>query len=49
MKFLVGHKVLGGKNHGSKAELHIEPVKGGDKINFEADHVLISTGRRPYT
>ncbi|CAD8128596.1 unnamed protein product [Paramecium sonneborni] len=49
IKFLIGHKVLGGKNLGNGAEVTIEPVKGGDKITLTADHVLVSTGRRPYT
>jgi dihydrolipoamide dehydrogenase len=49
MKIMVGHKVLSGKNLGNGAEITIEPVKGGDKIILKADHVLVSTGRRPYT
>lgn len=31
VKFITGHKVLGGKNNGNSATLEIEPVKGGDK------------------
>lgn len=49
MKIMVGHKVLSGKNLGKGAEITIEPVKGGEKITLKADHVLIGTGRRPYT
>lgn len=46
---MTGHKVLGGNNNGSSATIRIQPVAGGDEINLEADRVLISTGRRPYT
>ncbi|KAM3146842.1 dihydrolipoamide dehydrogenase precursor [Paramecium bursaria] len=49
IKFLLSHKVISGKNLGTSAQLTIEPVKGGDKITLEADHVLVSTGRRPFT
>lgn len=27
----------------------IEPVKGGEKIILTADHLLVSTGRKPHT
>lgn len=40
---------MSGKNLGNGAEVTIEPVKGGDKITLTADHVLVSTGRRPFT
>lgn len=49
LTILTGHKVLSGKNHGNSGEITIEPVKGGDKQTLTADHILISTGRRPYT
>lgn len=49
IKILTGHKVLSGKNHGNKGEILIEPVKGGNQQTLTADHILISTGRRPYT
>jgi dihydrolipoamide dehydrogenase len=49
MKILTSHKVLSGKVSGNGVEVTIEPVKGGDKQVLKADHVLVSTGRRPYT
>ena len=49
MKILTSHKVLSGKNHGTHGEITIEPVKGGDKITLTADHILVSTGRKPHT
>lgn len=32
-----------------KVELTLEPAKGGEVSKFEADVVLVSTGRRPFT
>ena len=49
IKILTSHKVLGGKNHGTHAEIRIQPVKGGDEIVLKGDHVLVATGRRPHT
>lgn len=49
IKILTSHKVLSGKVVGKGAEVTIEPVKGGEKATLKADHILISTGRRPYT
>lgn len=49
IKILTGHKVTGGKNHGTYAEINIQPVKGGDSQVLKADHVLVATGRRPFT
>eukprot|EP00331_Platyophrya_macrostoma_P002010 CAMPEP_0176425142 /NCGR_PEP_ID=MMETSP0127-20121128/11230_1 /TAXON_ID=938130 /ORGANISM="Platyophrya macrostoma, Strain WH" /LENGTH=487 /DNA_ID=CAMNT_0017806281 /DNA_START=37 /DNA_END=1500 /DNA_ORIENTATION=- len=49
MKMLLSHKVLTGKKSGNGAELEIQPVKGGDVQKLNADVVLISTGRRPFT
>ena len=49
LKFLTGHKVTGGVNHGDNATISIEPVKGGEAITLDADVVLIATGRRPFT
>lgn len=34
IKFLTGHKVVSGTNHGNGASLVIEPVKGGDRITL---------------
>jgi len=49
IKILTSHKVTGGVNHGTYAEVTIEPVKGGEKQVLRADHVLVATGRKPYT
>lgn len=49
MTILTGHKVVSGKNNGTNGQITIEPVKGGDQITLSADHILVSTGRRPYT
>jgi dihydrolipoamide dehydrogenase len=36
------------KSDGS-VQLSLEPAKGGEKKTFDADVVLVSTGRRPFT
>jgi dihydrolipoamide dehydrogenase len=41
--------VTGGKNNGTSGEVSVQPVKGGDALKLSADHILISTGRRPFT
>lgn len=49
-KFKLGTKVTDTKILGDgSVQLAIEPSKGGDKATFDADVVLVSTGRRPYT
>lgn len=49
MTILTGHKVISGTNNGTHGSIVIEPVKGGEKITLTADHILVSTGRRPHT
>lgn len=49
IKIMTSHKVVSGKNHGTHGEITIEPVKGGDQVTLSADHILISTGRKPHT
>lgn len=49
MKIMTSHKVVSGKNNGKNGEIVIEPVKGGSQQTLTADHILISTGRRPFT
>jgi len=49
LKFLTSTKVVSGKNNGSSGEVTVQPVAGGATSTLSADHVLISTGRRPYT
>ncbi|RZS82395.1 dihydrolipoamide dehydrogenase [Phyllobacterium myrsinacearum] len=47
--FKLGAKVTGVEKSGKGAKVTFEPVKGGDAQTIEADAVLVSTGRRPYT
>ena len=50
MDFKLGAKVTGVEKDGKKgAKVTFEPVKGGDAETIDADVVLISTGRKPYT
>lgn len=49
IKILTSHKVTSGKNHGTHGEITIEPVKGGASQTIKADHILVSTGRKPHT
>ena len=44
-----GSKVTGVSVKGKKATVTIEPAKGGDASNIEADAVLVAIGRRPNT
>ncbi|CAN7234717.1 dihydrolipoyl dehydrogenase [Phyllobacterium sp. LjRoot231] len=47
--FKMGAKVTDVEKSGKSAKVTFEPVKGGEAQAIEADVVLISTGRRPYT
>lgn len=47
--FKLGAKVTGVEKSGKGAKVTFEPVKGGEAQTIEADAVLVSTGRRPYT
>lgn len=47
--FKMGAKVTAVEKSGKSAKVTFEPVKGGDADVIEADVVLISTGRKPYT
>jgi dihydrolipoamide dehydrogenase len=49
IKFRLGVKVTGAKTSESGVTLSMEPVKGGAAETIEADVVLLSIGRRPYT
>lgn len=49
MEFKLGSKVTGVEKSGKGAKVTYEPVKGGDAETLDADAVLISTGRLPYT
>ncbi|MGD0188700.1 MAG: dihydrolipoyl dehydrogenase [Roseiarcus sp.] len=48
-KFHLAHKVTHVDKAGTSAKATIEPVAGGAPITLEADVVLVSIGRRPYT
>ena len=48
-EFKLGAKVTGVVKDGKGAKVTFEPVKGGDAVTIEADAVLVSTGRKPYT
>jgi dihydrolipoamide dehydrogenase len=47
--FKMNSKVTNVSKKGKKGLVTFEPVKGGDAVTMEADVVLISTGRLPYT
>jgi len=49
MKFHTGHKVTGVEKMKSKLKVTMEPSKGGEASSFDADVVLVSIGRRPFT
>ncbi|MDB5522655.1 MAG: lpdA [Rhizobium sp.] len=48
-EFKLGAKVTGVEKTGNGAKVTFEPVKGGEAQSLEADVVLISTGRKPFT
>ncbi len=47
--FHLGAKVTAVEKTADGAKVTFEPVKGGDKVELNADVVLIATGRKPYT
>jgi dihydrolipoamide dehydrogenase len=49
VKFHLGHKVVSVVKTSGGAKAVIEPVKGGEALNLEADIVLVAIGRSPYT
>ncbi|MEO4001204.1 dihydrolipoyl dehydrogenase [Mesorhizobium sp. CAU 1732] len=49
MEFKLGAKVTGVAKAKKGATVTFEPVKGGDAETIEADVVLVSTGRKPFT
>ncbi|MBM3570819.1 MAG: dihydrolipoyl dehydrogenase [Alphaproteobacteria bacterium] len=48
-KFKLSTKVVGAKSSATGVTLTLEPAKGGTQETLEADVVLVSIGRRPYT
>ena len=49
MEFKLGTKVTSAERTEGGVRLTIEPVAGGEAESLEADVVLVSVGRRPYT
>jgi dihydrolipoamide dehydrogenase len=47
--FRLSSKVTGAEKLKTKIKLSVEPAKGGDAETIDADAVLVSIGRRPYT
>lgn len=48
-KFKLSTKVVGTEKVDGRVQVHVEPAAGGNKETLEADVVLVSIGRRPYT
>mmetsp|Transcript_58955 Transcript_58955/g.164746 ORF Transcript_58955/g.164746 Transcript_58955/m.164746 type:complete len:496 (-) Transcript_58955:48-1535(-) len=49
MKFMLSTKVTASEVTGDGVKLTLEPSAGGESSSFDADVVLVSTGRRPFT
>jgi dihydrolipoamide dehydrogenase len=49
LKFKLNTKVTAAKTQAGGVELTIEPAKGGEAQTLQADVVLVSIGRRPFT
>ncbi|XP_065863888.1 dihydrolipoyl dehydrogenase 1, mitochondrial [Euphorbia lathyris] len=49
MKFILKTKVVGVDASGDGVKLTLEPASGGDQTILEADVVLVSAGRNPFT
>ena len=49
MTFKLGSKVTGAKANGSGVSLSLEPARGGDTETLNADAVLVSIGRLPFS
>ena len=49
LEFRLGMKVTGAEVLKTKVKLSVEPAKGGDAEQVDADVVLVAIGRRPYT
>lgn len=49
MKFMLKTKVVGVDTSGDGVKLTLEPSAGGEQQTLEADVVLVSAGRSPYT
>ncbi|XP_023514290.1 dihydrolipoyl dehydrogenase, mitochondrial-like isoform X1 [Cucurbita pepo subsp. pepo] len=49
MKFMLKTKVVGVDTSGDGVKLTLEPASGGEQTTLEADVVLVSAGRTPFT
>ncbi|KAL9829055.1 putative oxidoreductase [Arabidopsis thaliana] len=49
MKFMLKTKVVGVDSSGDGVKLIVEPAEGGEQTTLEADVVLVSAGRTPFT
>lgn len=49
MQFRLGTKVTSAKNEGAQVTLSLEPAAGGTVEKMQAEIVLLSIGRRPFT
>ena len=49
IEFRLATKVTGVDTSGARLKVTVEPAKGGEAGEIEADVVLVSIGRRPYT
>ncbi|VDN55677.1 unnamed protein product [Dracunculus medinensis] len=49
MKFMMETKVTGAEKIGGKIFVHVENAKSGNSQTLEADALLVSIGRKPYT
>jgi dihydrolipoamide dehydrogenase len=49
IEFKLSSKVTAADAKGKGVKLTVEPAKGGDKQTIDADVVLVSIGRKPYT
>jgi dihydrolipoamide dehydrogenase len=49
LKFIMESKVTGATKSGEGFQVHVEDVKTGNKINMDADIIMVAVGRKPYT
>ncbi len=49
LKFRMGTKVTGIEKLKTKLKVSVEPAKGGDEEQLDADVVIMAIGRKPYT
>ena len=49
LSFRMGTKVTGIEKLKTKLKVSVEPAKGGDEENIDADVVIMAIGRKPYT